>query len=89
VSRGAAGDARSERRRASTSTSTPAARPEGWGERTGTVADLSPEQRAAIEAAVRMDYDDTPRGATLADVPSALPGPPSTLRYGSGAPRRG
>lgn len=57
------------------------AEPERWGEHTGTVADLSPEQRAALEAAVRMDYYDTPRGATLADISTALGVPQSTLRY--------
>jgi predicted DNA binding protein len=55
--------------------------PERWGSRTGTVADLSPEQRAALETAVAMDYYDTPRGATLADVSTALGVPQSTLRY--------
>jgi predicted DNA binding protein len=52
-----------------------------WGEHTGTVADLSPEQRAAIEAAVRLDYYDTPRGSTLSDLSSALGVPQSTARY--------
>lgn len=55
--------------------------PERWGERTGTVADLSPEQRAAIEEAVRQDYYDTPRGTTLADLAARLDVPQSTLRY--------
>jgi predicted DNA binding protein len=55
--------------------------PERWGERTGTVADLPPAQRAAIETAVAMDYYETPRGATLADLSAALDVPQSTLRY--------
>lgn len=55
--------------------------PERWGEHTGTIADLSPEQRTAIEAAVGMDYYETPRGATLADLAAALDVPQSTVRY--------
>lgn len=55
--------------------------PERWGKYTETVADLSPEQRRAIEAAVEMDYYATPREATLADLSAALEVPQSTLRY--------
>lgn len=55
--------------------------PRRWGDRTGTVADLSPEQRTAIEEAVRKNYYDTPRGTTLADLASELKIPQSTLRY--------
>lgn len=55
--------------------------PQRWGEHTGTVADLSPEQRTAIEAAVGMGYYETPREATLADLSAALDVPQSTLRY--------
>jgi hypothetical protein len=55
--------------------------PRRWGSHTGTVADLSPEQRTAIEEAVRMNYYDTPRGTTLADIASELGVPQSTLRY--------
>lgn len=52
-----------------------------WGAYTGTVADLSPEQRETIETAVRMDYYATPRGATLADLSETLGEPQSTVRY--------
>jgi predicted DNA binding protein len=55
--------------------------PERWGDRTGTVADLSPEQREAIEEAVRMDYYETPRQATLSDLSASLDVPQSTVRY--------
>jgi predicted DNA binding protein len=55
--------------------------PDRWGESTGTLADLSPEQRATIEAAVEMDYYDTPRGATLGDLAATLGVPQSTFRY--------
>lgn len=52
-----------------------------WGEHTGTIADLSPEQREAIEEAVDQDYYATPRQATLADISTALGVPQSTVRY--------
>lgn len=55
--------------------------PERWGGPTGTLADLPPEQRAAIETAIELAYYDTPRGATLADVADALGIPQSTARY--------
>jgi hypothetical protein len=54
---------------------------ERWGKYTETVADLPPEQRAAIEAAVEMGYYETPREATLGDLSGALGIPQSTLRY--------
>lgn len=55
--------------------------PERWGEHTGTVADLSPEQRRTIETAVAMGYYGTPREATLSDLAAALDAPQSTVRY--------
>jgi hypothetical protein len=55
--------------------------PQRWGERTGTVADLSPEQRRTIETAVAMGYYGTPREATLSDLAAALETPQSTVRY--------
>lgn len=55
--------------------------PERWGEDTGTLADLSPEQRRAIERAVELDYYETPRGATLEDLSEDLDVPKSTIRY--------
>jgi predicted DNA binding protein len=54
---------------------------ERWGEQTGTVADLSPEQRRTIETAVAMGYYGTPREATLSDLAAALSTPQSTVRY--------
>lgn len=54
---------------------------ERWGGPTGTPADLPPEQRAALETAVRLGYYDTPRGAALADIAEALDAPQSTVRY--------
>jgi predicted DNA binding protein len=55
--------------------------PERWGKYTGTIADLPPEQRTAIEAATKMDYYGTPRESTLSDLSNALNVPQSTLRY--------
>lgn len=55
--------------------------PERWGEQTGTVADLSSEQRRTIETAVAMGYYGTPREATLSDLAAALDAPQSTVRY--------
>jgi predicted DNA binding protein len=52
-----------------------------WGEYTETIADLSPEQRQAVETAVAMNYYATPREATLSDLSAALGEPQSTVRY--------
>jgi hypothetical protein len=52
-----------------------------WTEEAVTVAELPPEQRAALEAAVERGYYRTPREITLPDLADATGVPRSTLQY--------
>ncbi len=51
-----------------------------WGDVVGATA-LPPDQRTAVEAAVRGDYYDEPRGTTVASLADELSVPTSTLSY--------
>lgn len=53
----------------------------GWDRGRHSVAELSFEQRQAIETAQRMGYYETPRRSQLADIAAELELPLTTLRY--------
>lgn len=55
--------------------------PTYWTDEAATIADLPHEQRAAIEAAIKNGYYQTPRSISLTDLATEMDLPVSTLQY--------